>query len=487
MCTIKTRRNAARCVLLGVLGVLVRLQIMPLSDLRLTAIARFVDEPPPALQKVFGLPLPPRESPYYHVRPGYGYKRLEPVRADERHGNGTYWLVHWMNERFHEDVLESLRVRFERRGWDYDNVSRLPNYLEDYAYRVMEEDGWKVFYNDGSDRASQSNLAKMLQDGITKIIGWKYFYLLTRSTTSNPFRRMANYGTNPARSLGAISGLGNQLFPWNATFQEDHLGDTYNFTSHLGISYAGVKHISFPVREALLLELERHFRARQQEGQNETMPREEEGMPTRKATATTTTTMGAKEDEQGHDDDPVVYSADLPRPIDAATFWAPGDTSYSASLRSEVSKAVQELQKSHNVSVITAVEGQRGKNGRRRVQEEYVNALLDTKIYVLCQRDGWEDHIRLFEALVSGAMVMSDPMRDFPTGLSDGETIVVYWGIEDMQNKVLYYLNKEEERLRIASQGRQLALSQHRMWHRYENLILGDWSFRNEYGISTID
>jgi spore maturation protein CgeB len=62
----------------------------------------------------------------------------------------------------------------------------------------------------------------------------------------------------------------------------------------------------------------------------------------------------------------------------------------------------------------------------------------------------------------------------------------VYKTMEEMQDKILYYLDHREERLRIARAGRDLALNHHRERHRYEDLILGDWSQRDEYGVSLL-
>ena len=110
---------------------------------------------------------------------------------------------------------------------------------------------------------------------------------------------------------------------------------------------------------------------------------------------------------------------------------------------------------------------------RTAVQNEYVKTLVSSKIVVVSQRDLWEDSYRLMEALVSGAMVMTDPMLTLPTGLVDRESIVVYQSLEDLPVLVTYYLTNEAERSDIAQRGHHVALSLHRPHHWMERLFFG--------------
>jgi hypothetical protein len=321
------------------------------------------------------------------------------------------------------------------------------------------EDNWKLMYHDGRDKTRVAEIHKFLRKHVRPTIGWKYVYVCTRSTTSDPFRNMKDYHSQSN---------------WTTHFSQHHLGGIQNFsTSSIGIYFAGVKHISYHVRQDLLTELEHQFQAK----------------ISNSTTNRTTNLLGRTDDDL----DPIVT---FPRSIHVATFLDPAKPKHSSNLRGAVSTAVQQLghlqldqQNGHatNITTLTSVSGEDGKNGRNSVQVDYVRDFLNTQIYVLCQRDGWEDHVRLFEAMISGALVLTDPMRDFPTGLVDKETIVVYTSIADMQTKVLYYLNHDAERWQIAQRGRNLTLHQHRAEHRSNNLILGDWSIRDENGISVID
>lgn len=80
----------------------------------------------------------------------------------------------------------------------------------------------------------------------------------------------------------------------------------------------------------------------------------------------------------------------------------------------------------------------------------------------------------------------SDPQVYWPHGTADGENIVVYHSWPDLELKVLYYLDpeNEEERIRIGRQGREVALMYHRSWRQAERLFLNDMQYRNDYGLS---
>jgi Glycosyl transferases group 1 len=85
----------------------------------------------------------------------------------------------------------------------------------------------------------------------------------------------------------------------------------------------------------------------------------------------------------------------------------------------------------------------------------------------------WEDHYRLFEALISGAMVMTDRMLSLPEGLQNGTSIVEFSSQQELGALIDYYLRHPEERVEIGGQGRLVAMSRHRSWHRMEEIIFG--------------
>ena len=101
--------------------------------------------------------------------------------------------------------------------------------------------------------------------------------------------------------------------------------------------------------------------------------------------------------------------------------------------------------------------------------------MIRTKIIVVAQRDEWEGHLRLMEALASGAMVIADKTLAMPSGLVDGESIVLYDSAQSLKDAIYYYLNpkNDKERLSIAKRGWEVAMGRHRSWHRVEEIIFG--------------
>lgn len=297
---------------------------------------------------------------------------------------------------------------------------------------------WRIILFDYKDMASMGFIRAVMEE-MSNIIGLDRLYLATRSTTE---RR--NIGNRHAKAEN-----------YKRMYAPKFLGDRHNFTTDfVGQVCNGVKRFHFCVRDDVLNALQEDL----------ILYANETGLPT--------------------PIDPV----DLPRLKDAAHFWDP-NVSKKAIVRSKVSKVLklmEEVYPDRNLTIHADLVGNRGKQGRTGVHHDYTQAMMQFKIIVLAQRDRYEDHYRLFEALISGAMVMSDQALEFPWGVVHGETIVVYNDLYDMQEKVLYYLDHPDERLRIARAGRRLALDHHRVWHRYSDLILGDWTKRNKYGVSLL-
>jgi Glycosyl transferases group 1 len=167
----------------------------------------------------------------------------------------------------------------------------------------------------------------------------------------------------------------------------------------------------------------------------------------------------------------------LDRPIDAMHLW-PLDANTSkkvgtvqSNLRSTVSRAVDGL--SSDLNVFVGLAGGTSGLGRRNVSSTYVDALLSTKILVVSQRDRWEDHYRLFEALAVGPLVLTDRMLGMPAGLANGTSIVEYSSEAELRSLIRHYAANDAERISIAAEGRRVAMSRHRSWHRMEEIIFG--------------
>lgn len=91
------------------------------------------------------------------------------------------------------------------------------------------------------------------------------------------------------------------------------------------------------------------------------------------------------------------------RNVDVSHFWPCDEIGVKetrhAKLRHQVSSVIAELGNSSSLHVFVGLAGSALQAGRRNVKEEYIEAMLHSKIVVVSQRDDWEDHYRLFEAL----------------------------------------------------------------------------------------
>eukprot|EP00535_Pseudo-nitzschia_heimii_P001862 CAMPEP_0197175124 /NCGR_PEP_ID=MMETSP1423-20130617/1426_1 /TAXON_ID=476441 /ORGANISM="Pseudo-nitzschia heimii, Strain UNC1101" /LENGTH=567 /DNA_ID=CAMNT_0042624199 /DNA_START=426 /DNA_END=2129 /DNA_ORIENTATION=+ len=178
-----------------------------------------------------------------------------------------------------------------------------------------------------------------------------------------------------------------------------------------------------------------------------------------------------------------VTDKDSMRPVDVGFFWKSGDYSHYGFYRRDIGKVVKTLHHSpiekksgavmENTIVMASDSTKTMETGE--VQVKYIEQILTCKIIVITQRDGWEDHYRLMESLVSGAMVMTDTMVALPDGLVDKTNIVVYDSPKMLKDLIKYYLKPENknERKRIAKKGYKLVMGRHRSWHRLEELLFG--------------
>jgi hypothetical protein len=369
--------------------------------------------------------------------PLYGSKILRST--NDRDKPGAYWLL-TCPQSFNLTCL--VQDSIDRRLTRSDGLSAT-NATPTQLNNVLN--GWRIILFDSQDWPAPGFLQAQLKE-MAAVVGWKYLYLITRSTYRD--RTMVR-----ARSM-------------TSKIPQRFIGYPVNFSHWIGSVVAGIKHYHFYVRDDLFRALNIEIAER----------------------ITTNTNNNNNSNTNGGSFVPNI--ARIPRPYDVAHMWDVANTR-EAKWRSKVSQGVLDLgnetRASHNLTVLGGIVGWRAVRGRRSVHSEYTRALLKFKIVVVSQRDRYQDHMRLFEALVCGAFVMSDPMVDFPAGLVDNETFSIYYGLGDMKRKILYFLEHEDERLRIANAGRNVALRRHREWHRWEDMLLGNWTNRDKYGVSKLN
>jgi hypothetical protein len=170
------------------------------------------------------------------------------------------------------------------------------------------------------------------------------------------------------------------------------------------------------------------------------------------------------------------------RQIDASHFYARQANvaikAYYDNLRNGINVVLKfmdqaPLSNGRRMQVFTGLAGKDRKMGRNIVSSDYLNLMLKSKIIVVAQRDGWSDHYRTMEALSSGAMILADDTVVLPRGLRHGESLVIFSSFSDLREKLLYYLEHDADRIRIAKRGWEIAMGYHRSWHAMESVIFG--------------
>jgi hypothetical protein len=82
---------------------------------------------------------------------------------------------------------------------------------------------------------------------------------------------------------------------------------------------------------------------------------------------------------------------------------------------------------------------------------------------------------RLLQTLVAGGgLLLMQYFHDFETlGLKDGEHLVIWWDLADLEAKIAYWLRpeQEQERLAIAAAGQKLCLEKHSFAVRVQELL----------------
>jgi glycosyltransferase involved in cell wall biosynthesis len=93
-------------------------------------------------------------------------------------------------------------------------------------------------------------------------------------------------------------------------------------------------------------------------------------------------------------------------------------------------------------------------------------------------------NMRNFEAMGQGALLLTQKTGyGIPEMFQDGVHLVVYDGIEDLVEKATYYLQHEEERMRIAEAGQKEILAKHTYRHRAQEFLRVAASYAGRQGI----
>jgi spore maturation protein CgeB len=82
-------------------------------------------------------------------------------------------------------------------------------------------------------------------------------------------------------------------------------------------------------------------------------------------------------------------------------------------------------------------------------------------------------NMRMFEILSCGAMLLTSQIEDngFSELFKEGKHLITYKDKEDLKEKIIYYLEHEEEREAIAQAGCKLAVEEHTYKNRLEKMF----------------
>ena len=80
--------------------------------------------------------------------------------------------------------------------------------------------------------------------------------------------------------------------------------------------------------------------------------------------------------------------------------------------------------------------------------------------------------LRVMDILGSGGFLITNYRKALCNVFEDDKDLVVYYDEYDLLQKIDYYLSHEEERIRIAENGRRKVLSQHSLSIKIDFMLL---------------
>ena len=103
-----------------------------------------------------------------------------------------------------------------------------------------------------------------------------------------------------------------------------------------------------------------------------------------------------------------------------------------------------------------------------KVNCAYINQLLKSKIIVTSNPKNHEGDYRLYEALASGALVFSDQMLlPIENKLVNFKHLIIYKNMNHLDKLLKYYLQNQDDLIRIANEGNNYALKH----HQFKNIV----------------
>ncbi len=152
------------------------------------------------------------------------------------------------------------------------------------------------------------------------------------------------------------------------------------------------------------------------------------------------------------------------------------------------------LKKIYDIAFIGQIGLGRRKRLLKKLKERYPNSFIGTadcekigEIYsqakIVFNHSAKNDiNMRVFEALCSGSLLITDKIKGngFEELFKEGEHLVVYDSEKDLFEKIDYYLKNDEEREKIAENGRDLVLKNHTYEHRLKFILEKIFELKDE-------
>ena len=116
--------------------------------------------------------------------------------------------------------------------------------------------------------------------------------------------------------------------------------------------------------------------------------------------------------------------------------------------RAEIQRVVKQM----NIKTFT----------KRTIHNQYIDAINKSKIFIISNNFNSRLSMKYTEAMACGTFVLADEPEDLELqGFKNGEHLVLYKGIDDLKEKILYYLKNEKERIDIAKNGMSFVRKYH--------------------------
>ena len=384
------------------------------------------------------------------------------VRTDVPEGDGTAWIVDLTKVKC-SDLMDDVQETLGRRMADFrERYSPAQGGSPAAATRFTSDLLWPVFLIDFSDYGyvlddnefyNIDDLTAKCIRPLSDLVGSRNLYFATRQHMRG---RHVSYKVGGANGDDDAVPIGNLGVPID--FKQMYFS---NFMS------GAVRQVHYGYRTMMRDALEAEA--------DEIRRRREAAAPA----AGGGDADGARAYPDPHD------LASIPRDLDVAFFWMIGTGENRTGENRDRVRVVLLGMKDRGGygDRIYADKFAKGMGSvfSQNVTQSLAREMMRYKIVVVAQRDHYEGHFHLMDGLLSGAMVLTDPMHSLPVGLEDGESVVVYRSPRDLREKIELYLGSKDSdagdrRIDIGRKGREVALRLHSAASWVERIVLGNWS-----------